>query len=88
MRGRCSLLAAAVLAGIAPLPVAQTARPAGGSGAGKAVGPAAAKPSIASAAAAPAAVRGIVTIEGVKTNAGAVVTLEAPGLEAAPPPSP
>ena len=85
MRGRWSLLIAAVLAGIAPLPSAQAAAPAGRPGAGKASGPAAAKASIAAAAAAPSAVRGVVTVAGAKTNAGAVVTLEAPGLAPAAP---
>jgi plastocyanin len=39
-------------------------------------------------AAAPTAVRGKVTVKGVKTNANAVVTLEAPGLELDPPAEP
>ena len=39
-------------------------------------------------AAAPSAVRGTIVVKGVKSNADAVVTLEAPGLKLAPPPSP
>jgi plastocyanin len=39
-------------------------------------------------AVAPAAVRGVVTIKGVKTNAWAVVSLEAPGLKLTPAPEP
>jgi plastocyanin len=42
----------------------------------------------AALAAAPAAVRGKVTVKGVKTNADAVVTLEAPGLKLDPPAEP
>jgi plastocyanin len=45
------------------------------------VGPAFAAPP----AAPPAAVRGVVTVKGAKTNAFAVVTLESPALRAAPP---
>jgi plastocyanin len=37
---------------------------------------------------APSAVRGTVVVKGVKTNADAVVTLEAPGLKLAPPTEP
>ena len=37
---------------------------------------------------APTAVRGTVTVKGVKTNADVVVTLEAPGLKLAPPAEP
>lgn len=37
---------------------------------------------------APSAVRGVVTVKGVKTSADAVVTLEAPGLKLAPPAEP
>ena len=36
-------------------------------------------------AAVPSAVRGVVSVKGVKTNAGAVVSLEAPGLKLPPP---
>lgn len=39
-------------------------------------------------AAAPSAVRGTVTVKGVKSNADVVVTLEAPGLKLAPPAEP
>lgn len=39
----------------------------------------------AASAAVPSAVRGVVTVKGVKTNAGAVVSLEAPGLKLPPP---
>jgi len=39
-------------------------------------------------AAAPSAVRGTVLVKGVKSNADAVVTLEAPGLKLAPPAEP
>ena len=41
-----------------------------------------------SSAAAPSAVRGTVVVKGVKTNADAVVTLEAPGLKLDPPAEP
>ena len=47
-----------------------------------------AAPAPARPAAAPAAVRGVVTIKGVKTNAWAVVSLEAPGLKLTPAPEP
>jgi plastocyanin len=47
-----------------------------------------AAPATARPAAAPAAVRGVVTIKGVKTNAWAVVSLEAPGLKLTPAPEP
>ena len=40
----------------------------------------------AASAAAPSAVRGIVTVKGAKHNGGAVVSLEAPGLKLPPPP--
>jgi len=39
-------------------------------------------------AAAPSAVRGTIVVKGAKSNADAVVTLEAPGLPLAPPPEP
>ena len=39
-------------------------------------------------AAAPSAVRGMVSVKGVKTNADVVITLEAPGLPLAPPAQP
>lgn len=39
-------------------------------------------------AAAPAVVRGTVSVKGVKSNADVVITLEAPGLPLAPPPQP
>ena len=45
----------------------------------------AASPVVAAPAGAPVAVRGVVTVVGAKTNAGAVVTLEAPGLAPAAP---
>jgi plastocyanin len=44
-------------------------------------------PAKAPAASAPSAVRGVVTIKGVKHNGGAVVSLEAPGLKLPPPPA-
>ena len=43
------------------------------------------KPALAPTGA-PSAVRGTVVVKGVKSNADAVVTLEAPGLKLGPPP--
>ena len=39
-------------------------------------------------AAAPSAVRGTIVVKGLKSNADAVVSLEAPGLSSCRPPSP
>jgi plastocyanin len=48
----------------------------------------AATPAPAPPTGAPSAVRGTILVKGVKTNADAVVTLEAPGLKLAPPSDP
>jgi plastocyanin len=47
-----------------------------------------ARPAPVPATGAPSAVRGTVVVKGMKTNADAVVTLEAPGLKLAPPAEP